>query len=332
MLQRGVPATAKAYEFYLRANQLGYEPGQWAIARDLYLRCLDEDPRFAPAWARLGRIYRVLAMNQPDGADDNYDRAREAFRRALEINPELPVAHNLVTYLEVDRGQAKQAMQRLLKRAQARAADAELYAGLVQACRYCGLFEVAIAADAEARRIDPGIRTSVVHAHFMVGDYERALELGRDEHAGIRAMILTMMDRQPEALELLRKASVGAPPPGLHIMSLAIASLEGDRTRAQRIASELFDGWMPSDPCALYYSGRSVAHIGDVTRALAMLRRSVDGGHTIFKCLARDPYLDGLRGEPEFRRLLHAAEEGYRDARAALLEAGGDRLFNLDHV
>ena len=31
-----------------------------ARARDLYERCLELDPRFAPAWARLGRCHRVI--------------------------------------------------------------------------------------------------------------------------------------------------------------------------------------------------------------------------------------------------------------------------------
>ena len=61
MLHRDVPASAKAYEYFLRGNQLSYDAKQWSVARDLYLRCVDEDPRYAPAWARLGRIHHVMA-------------------------------------------------------------------------------------------------------------------------------------------------------------------------------------------------------------------------------------------------------------------------------
>ena len=57
-LKRDVPASAKAYEFYLRANQIAYESRNWTVARDLYRQCLEEDPAYAPAWARLARIYR----------------------------------------------------------------------------------------------------------------------------------------------------------------------------------------------------------------------------------------------------------------------------------
>src|SRR4029434_80517 len=54
------PRTAKAYELYLRANQLALESSTYRVALSLYERCLAEDPSFAPAWARLGRIQRVI--------------------------------------------------------------------------------------------------------------------------------------------------------------------------------------------------------------------------------------------------------------------------------
>ena len=49
------PTSAGAYAFYLRANQLAYEVSQWTQARALYRACLDLDPAYAPAWARLAR-------------------------------------------------------------------------------------------------------------------------------------------------------------------------------------------------------------------------------------------------------------------------------------
>ncbi len=54
------PTSARAYEFYLRANEIGRDLTQLPVARDLYLRCVAEDPGFAPAWARLGRAHRII--------------------------------------------------------------------------------------------------------------------------------------------------------------------------------------------------------------------------------------------------------------------------------
>src|SRR5262249_46726350 len=145
-LNRDVPAHHGAYEFYLRANQLALQSSEWNIARDLYLRCLELDTNFAPAWARLGRVYRVIAQYASLEADANYERSQQAFHKALELNPELSIAHVLYANLEVDLGRAQDVMVRLLGRAARRQSDAELYAGLVQTCRYCGLLDAAIAA------------------------------------------------------------------------------------------------------------------------------------------------------------------------------------------
>ena len=63
MLKHDVPASAKEYEFYLRANQLATTNYSKAslVRVDLSLECLQEDPRYTPAWARLGRVHRILA-------------------------------------------------------------------------------------------------------------------------------------------------------------------------------------------------------------------------------------------------------------------------------
>jgi TolB-like protein len=177
MLKHDVPANAKAYEFYLRANQLaGTNLSTPSLARDLYLECLQEDPHYAPAWARLGRVYRLLGKFGDADAEQNLSRAEAAFVRALEINPDLSVAHNLYSYLEIDSGRAEDAMVRLVERAHRRTTDPEIFAGLVHACRYCGLLEASLAADEQARRFDRSIITSVSHTQFHLGDYQRALD------------------------------------------------------------------------------------------------------------------------------------------------------------
>jgi hypothetical protein len=45
-------------------------------------------------------------------------------------------------------------------------------------CRYCGLLQPALAAHAEACRLDPQIPTTVNHTYLLLGDYQRALDLG----------------------------------------------------------------------------------------------------------------------------------------------------------
>lgn len=330
ILKRDVPANAKAFEFFLRANELSDQPKHRHVARDLYLQCLEEDPRYAPAWAKLGRLYRVIAIYSAEGAEQNYTRAEEAFKRALELNSDLSLAHNLATYTEVEAGRAKESMLRLLDRARKNEADPELYAGLVQACRYCGLLEAAVAAYEHARRLDPGIRTSVNHAYLMLGEYERAIATSLEDPPLIHALVLALMGRTNDAIALFSSLETERFAGTMrHLIAASRTLLEGKRDEARRETERLLKFWHWRDPCSRYYLARHLAYLGDTERALDHLRQSIEGGFYCFSFLTRDAWLDSLRTSPEFRAILRVAEVRQREALSAFLDAEGLRILGL---
>ena len=257
-LGRDVPASPAAYELYLRANKLAMEAQHWTVARDLYMQCVELDPGYAPAWARLGRIHRVLAKFGlvPD-TDDERNRAEAAFRRALELNPELSVTHQLYTSLEIEDGRAEVAMVRLLGRLRERPEDPELLAGLVIACRYCGLLEASVAAHEESVRLDPSIRTSVAHSLYLLGDYERTLAADNEEPPYLTFMSLLHLGRRAEAAELA-SASFSRPPNAglMQIVRLIQAVQTRDRALALDAAKKsLALSNVFTDPEGFYYWG-----------------------------------------------------------------------------
>jgi serine/threonine protein kinase len=330
-LRQDVPADPKAYELYLRANRHSLSSAGWVEARDLYLECLAIDPGFAPAWARLGRLYRLLSQFSfgDQASNENHERALQAFRRALQINPDLPIAHHLYTNLEVDMGKAEEAMVRLIHRAAEHPTDAELFAGLVQSCRYCGLLEPAIAAHERAVRLDPSVRTSIHHAHLMRGNYDAAIRLNVDDPPLIVVLALDLSRRRGEAIEACSRIEEGLP--GLirdYMRSLRFV-MEDRKAEARALIEAMLSAGPARDPCARYYSARVMAGAG-VDGALAMLASSIDGGFSCFEFMARDPWLAGLRGQPEFSAILRRSEARERHARAAYIEAGGDRVLGVD--
>jgi hypothetical protein len=62
------------------------------------------------------------------------------------------------------------------------------------------------------------------------------------------------------------------------------------------------------------------------------LERAVEGGFYPDQLLARDPWLDPVRGEPRFVQLLRRAEARHREAQAAFLEHEGDRLLGMSRT
>ena len=327
VLARSAPASAKAYEFYLRANQLAYQAQNWTVARDLYQECLEEDPDFAPAWARLARLHRLVGMFSADVTDDPYARADDAFKRALTLNPDLSIAHHLYTSVELETGRARQAMLRLLERARVRSSDPELFAGLVQACRYAGLNRPAIVAHEHAVRFEPKIKTAVAHAYLSAGEYEKASAHDHDEPPLVTTLALDLMGQRDRAVAHVREQIVAGMPVLLRrVYELLLAALEERRRDAHMVADDVLAKWRLRDPCAAFYIARMLARI-EHPRALPMLRRAVEGGYHCAFFAKRDPWLDWLRTNTEFHRIVEMAETGTRDAADAFIGAGGEKLL-----
>ena len=330
VLGKDVPVDGKAYELYLRGNQLSEQAKSRTQARDAYRACLERDPHYAPAWARLGRIYRLLGIYGGSEADEAYVGAEGAFKRALEINPDLSVAHNLYTNLEVEIGHGQEAMRRLLRRAAGNPGDAELFAGLVQACRYCDLLNASVAAYERAIRLDSAIKTSVAHTYLALGEYQRAIESSVDDPPLPKAWALDLLGRKQEALDVLNESEAGGlPRAALRYVVSVRTVIEEQYDDAKRVNLELLRMRQLRDPCGIFYFSRHLAAAGDAENAVIGLRRAVEGGFGCFTLLTRDPWLDGLRSHPEFQAILRVARDRRAAAMRAFTDADGEQVLGL---
>jgi TolB-like protein len=332
-INRDAPANPEAYECYLRANQIQLDSKHWAEARDLYLRCLECDPRFAPAWARLGRCYRLLGKyGDPSQAEVNLARGEDALKRALEINPDLSLAHNLYAHLEVDAGRAREAMVRLLERVRHSPSEPELFAGLVQACRYCGLLDASVAAYERARRLDPRVTTSVSQTFLLRGDWERVMATDPTDPPVATAIALVQLGRLNEGIELLRAGETRVPHSRFDkLIRSMITALEGRHEDLVREIHQLTDSDF-GDPEAFYHWAAGLAQGGDHDGALGLLDRSIKGGFYPASALVRDPRFDAVRAGADFRHLVGRADERQREALEAFRAADGARLLGLPQV
>ena len=341
-LKVDVPASPTAYEFFLRGNQLILTQGVTSsehlhVAREFYERCLEEDPRYAPGWARLGRCYWLIGKGG-DAPDENIRLAEASFQRALDLNPELPLAVNLRALLEIDQGRAQDAMVGLLARARRGSSQPELYAALVQACRFCGLLEASAAAHERAEQLDRNILTSVDHTWWHLRDYDRALEYVKRRRYGeisitnqtVRAGILGEQGRKDEAIRLYRDVERAKLTDFFRDFVLMHRTLLEDRREESLGAAERLLA-RALDPETHWQVARVFAYFGEQERALALFNLALERGFVVFRILTReDPWLDALRTSLEFGDLVQRAEGCYRAASAAFQEAGGERLLGVN--
>ncbi len=331
-LSRDVPANSVSYECYLRGNELsrrglaGFD--QLKVARDLYLRSVDTDPRYAPAWAQLGRCYRLIGKGMENGLE-NLTRAESAFQRALDLNAELPVAHSQYAFLEAELGRAKEAVARLLRCAETGSASPDLFVALVLCCRFCGLLEASVAAHERARKLDPQIATSVSHTYYQLGDHDNALINISVGAWAIEGMTLGTIGRTAQALAAFRKVEQpGTPPPMRAFVTAWRAMFEGNRRESLDAAEQCIQHYL--DPEGAFYMGLIMAHLGESERALTVLSESMDRGFSSFNVLRHNPWFEGLRSTAQFQELLKRSEEQFTAADEVYRSGGGPQVLGSE--
>jgi tetratricopeptide (TPR) repeat protein len=222
---------------------------------------------------------------------------------------------------------------RLLGEAGRHGNDPELFAGIVHACRYCGLYEQAIAAHAEARRLDPNVPTSLDQTLLMAGDVDRLLAVepppviaGADD--GIRAIALGLAGRAGEARHVLARMRESSRIP---LFDAWIEYLTAWLDRRPAEMAVLWDRFrtlkIREDPEAMFQAGWLLCDVGELEEGLEYLRRAVAKGYFAAPTLAARPQFDPLRNHPAFIALLNEADAGRQRALAAFRDAGGERLL-----
>jgi serine/threonine protein kinase/tetratricopeptide (TPR) repeat protein len=330
LVRHDVPATPRAHEFYLRAGQQGGSPEAWRIARDLYTRALDEDPRYAPAWARLARIHLLLGKYGKEW-ETEYKLAESAARRALDLNPELPFGHYAYALIEVATGRALASTQRLLDAVGRGTNDPQIFSALVISLRYCGLLEASAAAHEQAKRLDPNVSTSASHSYWMLGRYDEALAaIDPDLDMSTAGFIYETMGRIDDAVAVFedrehRFSAAGGLRTSLNfrIFDAYRAAVLGKKEAAAFLL-ELKD--FP-DPEGQYYKARSLARIGEYEAAVERVALAVENGFFCYPWFTRDAWLDPIRDDPRFVDTMRAAEKQWREAESAFHAHPGSRVL-----
>lgn len=90
----------EAYALYLQANQIVamVSPENILKAAALYKDVLATDPKYAPAWLGLSRVYGRMAGLRVMPAEEAGALARQAVNRALEISPDSAQAHSQLAW------------------------------------------------------------------------------------------------------------------------------------------------------------------------------------------------------------------------------------------
>ncbi|MBZ0112855.1 MAG: winged helix-turn-helix domain-containing protein [Thermoanaerobaculia bacterium] len=316
------PTNYTGYRLFLLAHQAvleGFCDGSGAI--ELLERSLEEDPEYPPAWLLLAtaHINQVWACG---ASADHYVHARDALERAVELAPDYVSPRLVENTILIETGDVETAYARLSPYLEEHPESAPVLASRIYSLRYAGFLSEAERTLEEILRIDPfyfarGASGESPNTLLYLGDYDRFLEVLPDSgdamHLYYRGLAEMLNGRPEAAAAILTPVFRNHPADIFARYSEALdAILEGNQDEAELIVDQIVrqrdqleavDGEMSFKEAQLFVLS------GQDEKGMLRLQRSFEQGFFCPRCLAEDPLLKPLRGDPRFLAILERASE-----------------------
>ena len=310
----------EAYEAYLRGLHsitIASTAEQIREAQHYFEESIRKDPGLALAYVRLADCYFSLGAYRALSPEGAYGSAKEALRRALELDGSLGEAHSTLATLtwwhEWDWAAAEREFTLALELAPSYAWGHSSRSSFLA---WSGRRAEALAEINKARELDPGYTGVSCESanYFQLRDYERLMEVSRrgivsDPNEWLEPYFLGVayegLGRRPEAIPEYQKAiemSKGDQDP---VAALAHAyAVVGRRTEAETMLRDLqrrsSEGYVSPYMIATIYAG-----LGDKDRAFEFLEKArQERCWDIAWQIKVDLRLDNLRSDPRFQALL----------------------------
>ncbi len=281
---------------------------------------IKRDPAFAPAYLGLAQAYAALGTPGVAGAPPNEVQPKviSAVRRALELDPALPGAHDLIGSLYQMQWQWNDAEREYKLALELDPNDAGAHLSFSSWLLSQGRTEEALAWSRRARELDPiGITGNTVgwilfqsrHYDEAIRELRSYLAVRHDDASTywscwFLGFALIANGQPDEAIPVLERALALSDrnPAVIGVLVRAYAHA-GRRADALRLLDELKrrqqKGYVPTAAFVNAYLG-----LGDNEQAFAWLERAYKEHSTILMYIRVHPFFDPLRGDPRLADLV----------------------------
>jgi tetratricopeptide (TPR) repeat protein len=282
------------------------------------------DPNYAPTWAHLGRAYTTNASLQ-FGGREQYAKAQAAYEKAIALNPALIEVRIYMSNLLTDTGRVEQAVPLMRDVLESNPTYAEAHWELGYAYRFGGALQESVQECELARQNNPSVKlnSSAMNAYLYLGQYDKfhdSLPLNDsvyvlfyhgfvEYHLGNRERAMRDFDRVYDLDPTLLPANVG---------KALSYDIQGKRQQGLALLRETEHRIVErgvGDAESLYKVAQAYAVLDDKISALRVFRRTIEGGFFPYPYFERDPLLQNIRNEPEFKQLMKQARERYEQFR-----------------
>jgi TolB-like protein/tetratricopeptide (TPR) repeat protein len=276
------------------------------------------DPTFAPAYVGLANAHRELGTNLSGGEPSAQAQLKvmDSARKALELDPQLAEAHNLLAAMDRSRWEWTEAEAEYQRAMELNPNDAGANFEYANWLLSQGRTEEAVAWAQRTREHDPLAvsGTAIAWVLFHARRYDEAIQelhtvlaVQPDEERTLWTLgfVLIAKGQPNEAIPVLEKtvAITNRSPAVIGVLVRAYAH-SGRRADALRLLGELKRrekaGYVPAAAFVNAYLG-----LDDREQAFAWLERAYQEHSYILQLVKVHPYFDPLRGDPRFADLVH---------------------------
>ncbi|MDG6934664.1 MAG: hypothetical protein JRN68_08190 [Nitrososphaerota archaeon] len=305
-----------AYSYYLRAKQLINETTADSLRKALELlnSATKLDPIFARAYIEIANCYARLGMRSYISREEGVAAMKRAAETAKKLNDNLGEVHALLSFIgwaDDDFTKAEEEAKKAIE-LNPNLSDAFYWLGMLKAT--IGYPKSAIKSLEAAHSLDPlsaYIVSVLVDLYIGVGMEEKALELWEKNHEIMPLVVATGMfeyylskGNLVSAEEKLEQIEALAPGEFNTIFSRGeLCALKGDRAGAQEVI-ELLEGKFRGGGSTDRSIGYIKYFLGDLDGFFAAMFRAVDE-HVLDPLQMRySPLFERARKDPRFQELL----------------------------
>ena len=324
-LARKTTADAAASEEYLRGRDCLATFIYHTILREHldsaiehFRRAIEIDPNFALAYSALGSCY-VNRVLKGLGQAGDHDKAKNAFRKALTLDPRLLEARMHMVFIYLTGGQKQKARTEvdLLRDEYPNDPGVQFVRGVV--ARLDGDYEKALRSFDRMVRLNPGERVLASYNRARIFMYQREyeealreLDQGAEiepEHPLIRvftARVLYYKGEVDEAIHILQQVLQRHPQiDGVRPILAICLSSQGQHTRANEQLTPKVRQVAEADYDISYWLASAYLLQGRQVEALRWLETAISLGNENYKWFESDPNWTDMHEDPRFVELMN---------------------------
>jgi TolB-like protein/DNA-binding winged helix-turn-helix (wHTH) protein/Tfp pilus assembly protein PilF len=308
----------EAYQAYVHGRLLWNKQSLAAINQSIveFERAIKKDPTFALAYAGLADAYASLPITSGTLAHEAYGKAKAVAQKALEIDPNLAVAVNVLAEVSAYSWEWREA-ERLFKRA------LELNPSYAQAYHdygFCLLSMNRIRENIEwnkkARMLDPlsvYIAADLAWTPYFLRRYDEAirnLEEIREMDTGYAVtyvyLALAFQQKSSFSNAIAAAEKAAALDPANYFIQSTLGHIygkAGNKDKAFRILREL-QAKTARQPIPAFHFGMLYLGLGDTNEAMNWLEKAYSEHFYVLSLVNAMPEFDPLRSDPRFQQML----------------------------